>query len=81
VILKKDIILVLRDKFPAMRNTYDYADVILEAISLKASNYSSAKNRRDFLRSGKIKISSFSSSYTKYNLLIAIKNADTNTII
>lgn len=64
-----------------MRNTDDYADVILVAISLRALDYGSAKNRRDFLRSGKIKISSFSSSYTKYNLLTAIKNADTNTII
>ena len=67
--------------FPDIKVPQDYADVVLEGIKLKAVDRDSSIKRRVFLTSKIIKANAFVQSYSKYNLLIAIKNADRNNYV
>jgi len=81
VISKRNLSKNIKTEFPRMRNTVDYANLILEGVKLRAFNSGSAKKRKDFLKSGKIKVHVFTNSYTKLNLLISKREADRITVM
>ena len=64
-----------------IRKPEGYADVILEGIELEALDINSAKRRKEFLKSKRIKEHVFVQSYTKFNFLTAIKDAEQMPVI
>ena len=71
----------MKKTFPSIRKPEDYANVIQEGLRLGAVDRPSAKKRRQFLESGVVKDSIFALSYTKFVILISIRNAERNPVI
>ena len=71
----------IKEIFPDIKVPQDYANVVLEGIKLNAVDRDSSIKRRVFLASKIVKANAFVQSYSKYNLLIAIKNADRNNYV
>ncbi len=66
----------IKNQFPRVIKTDDYANLILEGKKLKAVNKINAKKRKYFLDSDIVSESIFTSSYSRLGLLNVIENAD-----